>query len=214
MVKTSIYNLRGEKEKDLDLNPEIFEVKENPSVLAQQVVVQMANKRKAISHTKTRDEVSGGGRKPFRQKGTGRARAGSSRSPLWVGGGVTFGPRKTRNYSKRVLKKIRSRSLRMLLSDKIKNKKFIILKDFDLPKISTSQIQAVFEKLPIEEGNILVVLDKMNVNVELSLANIPFAKSIRVENLSTLNLMKYDYIVITHDAVDKLGKILENKDVK
>ncbi len=211
MVKTSIYNLEGKTTKDINLNPEIFEVKENPFVLAQVVTAQMANQRRAISHTKTRGEVSGGGKKPFKQKGTGRARAGSSRSPLWIGGGVTFGPRNIRNYSKKIPSNIKTQALKMLLSEKIKNKKFIVLESFHLPKISTSKIQAFFEKLPIEEGSILVVLSEMNANVELSLANIPFAKVVRVENLSVLNLMKYDYVVATHDSVEKFSKIFQNK---
>jgi len=211
MVKISIYNLEGKTIKDINLNPEIFGVYENPFVLAQVVAAQMANSRSAISHTKTRGEVSGGGKKPWRQKGTGRARAGSTRSPLWIGGGITFGPRNIKNYSKRIPSKIKTQAIKMLLSEKIKNKKFIVLDSFQLPKISTSQIQALFEKLPIEEGSILVVLSEMNANVELSLANIPFAKVVRVENLSALNLMKYDYVVATRDSVEKLSKIFQNK---
>lgn len=213
MVKTSIYNLEGKTLKDINLNPEIFEIKENPIVLAQVVTSQMANRRNATAHTKTRGEVSGGGKKPFKQKGTGRARAGSTRSPLWIGGGVTFGPRNTRNYSKRIPSNINTQALKMLLSEKIKNKKFIVLDNFQLPKISTSKIQALFEKLPIEEGSVLVVLDRMNANVELSLANIPYAKVVRAENLSVLNLMKYDYVLITRDSVEKLSKIFQNKKV-
>lgn len=209
MAKTAVYNLKGEKVSEKELIQTIFDVKSNEAVLTQSINQKLANRRNSIAHTKTRGEVSGGGRKPYKQKGTGNARAGSTRSPIWIGGGITFGPRNVRNFSKRIPNKINSSAIKMILTDKAKSKKLIILDNFNMPKISTKQVYEIFSKLPIEDGKILVVLDKMEVNTELSLANITYTKVTKVENLNILDLSKYDYLVTTLAGLDKIKEILK-----
>jgi len=209
MSKIAVYNLEGKAVSELD--SVILVEKENPVLLSQVVVAGLANRRHAIAHTKNRGEVSGGGRKPFKQKGTGNARAGSTRSPLWIGGGQTFGPRSNRNFSKRLPQAMLQTALKMALSDKIKSKHLIIVDELKLDKISTKNIQGILEKLPIEEGKILVILPQLDVNVELSFANISYAKVIKSENLNILDLTKYDYILTTVTSWQKIVKILSNK---
>ena len=214
MVKAKIYNMQGKEVAEKLLSEDIFGLKFNPQVVTQAINTQLANKRRPIAHTKNRGEVRGGGRKPFRQKGTGNARAGSTRSPIWIGGGVTFGPRNNRNFSKRIPQKIVNSALRMALSQKTKEKKVIILEKFDLPEISTKQVENVFQNLPIQEGKILVILPKINVNLELSVANLPYLKTIQAENINIVDLVKYDYLVVTAEGLEKIGSILGKKQKK
>lgn len=212
MDNIAIYNMAGEKKSEQPNN--IFIKKENPVLLSQVVQTQLANRRAAIAHTKNRGEVRGGGRKPFKQKGTGNARAGSNRSPLWIGGGLTFGPRHNRHYAKRLPQAMLQKALKMALSEKIQAKKLIILDEFKLAKISTRQVQAVLEKLPIDEGKILVILPALDVNLELSFANIPYAKVIKSENINILDLSGRDYILTTVVGWTKIQDILGVKMAK
>lgn len=214
MSKVAIYNLEGVTSSSKTLNDSVFSVAENGNVISQTVVWQQNNQRKANAHTKMRGEVSGGGRKPHKQKGTGRARAGSSRSPLWTGGGITFGPRNDRNYKTRLPKVMRQNAIKMALSQKIKEKKLIVLDSFKLEKINTAKVRQIFEKLPIEEGKILVILEKLDANIELSLANVPYVKVIKVENINIIDILKYDYIVTTLNATDMIVKNLTCEEVK
>lgn len=209
MTKISVYNLEGKVVAEENLSPEIFSVAEKPNLIAQAIRVQLANRRQSIAHTKNRGEVSGGGRKPFKQKGTGNARAGSTRSPLWVGGGVTFGPRKTRNFSLRLPQKMRQSAIKVVLSGKAKEKKLIILNDLELSEISTQKLVGILQKLPIEEGKILVILPEMNANFELSAANLPYLKIIKTDNLNVLDLINYDYILLTTDSLKKIKEIFK-----
>lgn len=207
MSKIAVYNLVGEQVATEDLPG--FEVSENPVLFAQVANTLRANRRQVLANTKNRGEVSGGGRKPFKQKGTGNARAGSTRSPLWIGGGVTFGPTKSRNFKKRINARMNNLALKMVLSEKIKAKKLIILDKFDLPKISTKQVYEIFSCLPIEKGKILVILPELNANAELSLANIPYTKLIKTDNLNLLDLSKYDYLVTSTDGLEKIKKVVK-----
>lgn len=209
MNKIAVYNLEGKAVSEQDAA--ILVEKENPVLFSQVVVAGLSNRRHAIAHTKNRGEVSGGGKKPFKQKGTGNARAGSTRSPLWIGGGLTFGPRRNRNFSKRLPQTMLQTALKMALTDKIKSKHLIIVDVLKLDKISTKNIQGILEKLPIEEGKILVILPKLDVNIELSFANISYAKVIKTENLNILDLTKYDYILTDKNAWEKIVKILSHK---
>lgn len=202
--KVAIYNLEGKKVADENLAADIFAKTINQKLIAQAALTQLANKRSAISHTKTRGEVSGGGRKPFKQKGTGRARAGSNRSPLWIGGGVTFGPRKDRHYQQRLNKKMRSLALKQALSEKLKTKRLIVLTELKIDKISNRKLNDIFEKLPIEEGKLLIILAKLNANIELSLSNIAYAKVIKAENINLFDLLKYDYVITDKSGLDKI----------
>lgn len=212
MSKIAVFNLEGKEVANKEVAS--FEVKENPVLFAQAVATALANRRNPIANTKTRGEVSGGGKKPFKQKGTGNARAGSTRSPLWIGGGITFGPTNARNFKKRIPSRITNYVLKMVLAEKIAAKKFILLENFNLPKISTKQVYNIFAKLPIQEGKILVILSELNVNAELSLANISYAKVIKAENINVLDISKYDYIVTTIAGLDKLMQSLRLADKK
>lgn len=214
MIKTKIFNMAGKEIAEKSVSEEVFSKKINPKVITQAVLVALANKRQPIAHTKTRAEVRGGGRKPYRQKGTGNARAGSIRSPIWVGGGITFGPRSSRNFSKRIPQKMKNLALKMALSEKVRTKKLIVLKDMEMPKISTGEAEKFLQNLPLEEGKILVVLPKMNVNLELSLANLPYLKTIQVKNLNILDLLKYDYLITTVEGSEKIEKQLAGGEKK
>lgn len=197
--------------KTMDASNTIFDVAINSNLISQAARRQLANRRNAIAHTKTRGEVSGGGKKPWKQKGTGRARAGSSRSPIWIGGGITFGPRKTRNFSQKLPQKMRQKAIYMALSEKNKNHKLIVVESLQFSKIATSAMQSFLEKLPIEEGKILIILDKTNVNVELSAANVPYTKVIQAQNINILDLLKFDYIVTDMAGVKAIQTIFGAK---
>lgn len=197
----------GQKDASLEISPDVFGLKPNHKLISQVVLAHLANRRKPTAHTKTRGEVSGGGKKPWRQKGTGNARAGSSRSPLWRGGGVTFGPRKNRNYSKKIPSKISNSALKMVLSLKFKENKIIVTPILKVDKISTSQMQSFFEKLPIKEGKIILVLAKTDVKLELSVSNLGYLKTILPDGLNVIDILSSDYIV-----TDKAGlKAIEEK---
>lgn len=199
-----VYNLDGIEVGQKSLSSAVFSKKAKPQVIAQAVDQKQANRRGVIANTKIRGEVSGGGRKPFKQKGTGNARAGSTRSPLWIGGGVTFGPRKQRNFKKRMPKMMNRLALQAVLSQKYQDGKIVILNDFKLPKVSTRQVYEIFSHLPFEEGKILVILENLEFTTELSLANIPYAKVVKSDNLNILDLLKYDYILTTVGAIEKI----------
>jgi large subunit ribosomal protein L4 len=208
MSKIKIYNLEGVESSEITVDA-VLTASENSNLISQAVRIQNANTRNAIAHTKNRGEVSGGGKKPWKQKGTGNARAGSSRSPIWKGGGVTFGPRNTRNYSLRLNSKMRQGALASVLSDIIKENKFIVVQDFDLKEISTKKFIAILGKLPVEDGKILIILDKINRELELSVANLQYVKVIKTENLNVVDLLKYNYVVATADALTKITENLK-----
>lgn len=204
-MKVKVFASRGQKTTDLEI-PGMLDIKINHNLIAQAVQRNMSNRRRVIAFTKDRGEVSGGGAKPFRQKGTGRARAGSSRSPIWIGGGVTFGPRK-RNFSKVLPRKMLQKSILMALAEKLKNNRLIVVSEFKFPKVSTKQIQQFLEKLPFEEGKILIVLAKTCVNLELSVANLPYIKIILVQNLNLFDLLKYDYLLTDTKGLEAIFKV-------
>lgn len=208
MSKIKIYNLEGVESSEVAIDA-VLTADENSNLISQAVRIQNANARNAIAHTKDRSEVSGGGKKPWKQKGTGNARAGSSRSPIWTGGGITFGPRNTRNYGLRLNSKMRQGALASVLSDIIKEKKFIVVKDFDLKEISTKKFVAILEKLPVEEGKILIIIDKINRELELSVANLSYVKVIKTENINVVDLLKYNYVLTTADALTKITENLK-----
>ena len=160
----------------------------------------MANQRKVIAHTKDRSEVRGGGRKPWRQKGTGRARHGSRRSPIWKGGGVTFGPTKDRVFDKKINKKMRRKALLMVLSAKAKNNLLLLLDKFDLNQAKTKLMAEVLKKLPIK-GSVLIALPKIEKNIILAARNIPRVKTIEARNLNPLDLLSFKYLIISKEAI-------------
>jgi len=195
------YNQKGEKIGQTRLPKEIFKVPVNPDLVYQVVVSQMANRRRVVAHTKIRAEVRGGGRKPWRQKGTGRARAGSIRSPLWRGGGVTFGPRKNKVFKKKIPKKMKRKALLMVLSGKIKNNLLILLEKVKIEKPKTKLITEIFKKLPCKEKSSLIVLSKIDKNLILAARNLPEVKTIEARNLNCLDLISFKYLIIPKEAI-------------
>lgn len=203
MIELAIYNQKGEKVDKIKIAKEISQTEINPTLIHQAVITYLANHRQATADTKTRGEVSGGGRKPWRQKGTGRARAGSIRSPLWRGGGINFGPANDRNYSLRFNKKMRQKALLMALNSKIKDKKFFIVKDFAIKEPKTKQFTALLDKLSLQNVSILLILSKSDLIVGLSAANLPYVNTIMLENLNTYDILKYD-VLLTNSATLKI----------
>ena len=200
IMKVLIYNQKGEEIGNALLPKEIFEVKINSDLIHQVAISQMANQRKVIAHTKDRSEVRGGGRKPWRQKGTGRARHGSRRSPIWKGGGVTFGPTKDRVFDKKINKKMRRKALLMVLSAKAKNNLLLLLDKFDLNQAKTKLMAEVLKKLPIK-GSVLIALPKIEKNIILAARNIPRVKTIEARNLNPLDLLSFKYLIISKEAI-------------
>lgn len=197
-VKLPIYNQAGEKTLEMDVNPKIFGLKKPDSGLIHQSVrVQLANARAPIAHTKRRGEVSGGGKKPWRQKGTGRARAGSIRSPLWRGGGVVFGPRSTRNFSLKMNRTAFRQALFTVLSDKARSNKLVILEQ--LPKMAkTKEFIKAFGGLTDKLGfkKYVLVLAQHNHELERSAQNLPNAKVLIANSLNVVDLLKYDPLIL------------------
>jgi len=157
MAKLNIYNQKAEKTGDIEVSDKVFGVKMSEALIHQAVVAQMANERQVIAHTKGRAEVRGGGKKPWKQKGTGRARAGSSRSPIWIGGGVTFGPTKERNFSKKINKKMKQKALLMAISDRVKNGEIIVLDNLNTKEFKTKVMDTILKNI---EKNILEIKNK------------------------------------------------------
>ena len=212
-MKTLLHNEKGEKVGEESLPEEIFKVKVSPDLVHQVMVAQMANKRQGTAHTKDRGEVSGGGRKPWAQKGTGRARHGSIRSPIWIGGGVAFGPRKERNFKKDIPKKMRRKALLMVLSSKAENGYLILLDNLNLDKISTKKMVEILNKQEYkEEGSqdpkkkkrvrsCLIVLPKKSDIIYKSARNIPKTKVIEARNLNVLDLLSHKYLVMPKESL-------------
>jgi len=208
-VKINVYNQKAESVGTLDLNDKIFAVTPNADLLHQAVTTQMANERQVLAHTKTKAEVSGGGKKPWRQKGTGRARSGSSRSPLWIGGGIIFGPRKDRNFKKRINQKMKQKALFMALSDKINHNSLVILDKFDLPEFKTKTFNTFLTQLEKkvikdERRSVLVINDAKDEKVKYSGRNLEGVEIINLENINLVELLKYKNLLLTSEAVKKL----------
>ncbi|MDO8486304.1 MAG: 50S ribosomal protein L4 [Candidatus Staskawiczbacteria bacterium] len=205
-MKVAIYNQEGKKVEEITLPKEIFDVKLNSDLLHQIVVSQMANKRQITAHTKDRSEVRGGGKKPWRQKGTGRARHGSIRSPLWRGGGITFGPRKERVFEKDVPKKMRRKALFMVLSEKAKGNLLIILDKIQIDKPKTKEIAKTLNKLPCKENSCLIALNEYDKKVFLSARNIKKTNIVEARNLNVIDLMSSKYLLMEKNTIKTLEK--------
>jgi len=205
-MKVDLYKQSGEKSGTLDLPKEIFEIPFNEELIHQALVRQLANKRVAIAHTKTRAEVRGGGRKPFRQKGTGNARQGTIRSPLLRGGGIVFGPRNNRNFAKDMPKKQRRKALFSALSEKARNNEIIGLEAYEAKEAKTKDFAAMLKKLPIER-NALVVIPEKNTIIQKSSSNLANAKTILASYLNIHDLQKYKKIIFLKDSITKLEEV-------
>ncbi|MBI5404939.1 MAG: 50S ribosomal protein L4 [Candidatus Kerfeldbacteria bacterium] len=205
MPSVKLYNLEGAAAGTTELPDRIFGVKVKSDVVEQAVLAQRNNARVAIAHTKTRGEVRGGGKKPWRQKGTGRARHGSIRSPIWKGGGVTFGPRNTRNFSVKINKKQKQQALFMALSDKVANERLILVDQLTLAQPKTKLFAQIMKKLPIK-GSTLVVLPGANMALIKSSRNIPGVTPIRGDSLNVLDVVKHVSILMPAESVDVITK--------
>lgn len=213
MPKINIYNQKGERVGEESISDKIFNAKMNLALVHQAVTAQMANERQVLAHTKVKSEVRGGGKKPWKQKGTGRARAGSSRSPLWIGGGVTFGPLKTRNFSKKINKKMKQGAIFMTLSDKLENKNLLVLDKLEMDEFKTKSFIAMIEKLgkamEIKKGekrSLLVVNDKKDEKVRNSGRNISGVKIINFDNINIVDLLGSKKLILTLETVKKIEK--------
>jgi large subunit ribosomal protein L4 len=205
MAVADVYNMEGEKVSEVDLNDDIFNVAVKPHVLHEVVVMQLACRRAGTSSTKGRSEVRGGGQKPYRQKGTGRARAGSRRSPLWRGGGVVFGPT-PRDFGYRVPKKVRRSALKMALSSKLQEKALTVVDRLHLEVAKTKRFAQILAALNTEE--VLIVTAEKDENVELSARNLPYAKVLRSEGLNVYDVLKYKNIILVEPAIGKIQERL------
>lgn len=205
MPRVAMYDMSGAQVGEIDLNDDVFGIKPNNAVLYDFVKMQLANKRVGTSSTKTRAEVRGGGKKPWRQKGTGRARAGSSRSPIWKGGGIIFGP-KTRDYSYRLPRKVRRLAMRSALSSKVLDENIVVLEslNFDVPK--TKLMIQTLENLNITSKALIVTADG-DENTNRSARNIPGIKSLRADYINVYDLLNYDTLLITKDAVAMVEEV-------
>ncbi len=212
MIKAAVYNLEGKEIEKMELSSEVFGVTPKVDVLHQVVTGYLSNKRQPLAHTKTKGEVRGGGRKPWKQKGTGRARHGSSRSPIWVGGGITFGPRKERNYLVKINKKVKIGAMCMALSDKLNNNGVIIIDKMAIKEPKTKlvfgAVKNLFEKLGKEmKGKGLLVTDD-NKDVKRASRNLEKIKNVRGADLNILETVGSDYLIFEKSAVVALEKRL------
>lgn len=206
MPKISIYNQEGKAVGELALNDAHFGVKPNPALVHEVVVAQRANARKAIAHTKTRGEVRGGGKKPWKQKGTGRARQGSIRSPQWVGGGITFGPTSERNFSQKVNKKAKRAALFMALSDKVASSKLVVLDAMNTEPAKTKLAAQVMKNLPVER-TVLIVAPGSSPSLMRMIRNLPNVKLVTANSVNIEDVLGYRSVVFLKDAVAAFDKI-------
>ena len=204
MANVSVYNIEGKEVGTIDLNDAVFGVEVNEHLVHMAVVSQLANKRQGTQKAKTRSEVSGGGRKPWRQKGTGHARQGSTRAPQWTGGGVVFAP-VPRDYSFKLNKKEKRAALKSVLTSKVADGKFVVVDDLKLDEIKTKKFVEVLNNLKVEKA--LVVLNDMDTNVIASAANLPTVKTAQTNELNVFDALKYDTVVVTKAAVATIEEV-------
>jgi large subunit ribosomal protein L4 len=205
MAKVDVYNMEGAVVGSIELTDTIFGIEPNEDVMHRVVLNQLANRRQGTHSTKTKSEVSGGGRKPYRQKGTGRARQGSTRSAQWVGGGIIFGP-KPRDYSYTLPKKMRRLAMKSALTSKFNSGSLIVLDTLELSEIKTRSMIRVLENIGASRSALVVLSDK-NENVERSARNIVGIKLARVNTINVFDILKFDKFVVTKAAVEKVQEV-------
>ena len=204
MATVAVYNTEGKEVDKLELNDSVFGVEINEHLVHLAVVAQLANKRQGTQSAKTRAEVRGGGRKPWRQKGTGHARQGSTRAPQWTGGGVVFAP-KPRDYSKKLNKKEKANAIKSVLTSKVNDEKFIVLDEFKLDEIKTKKFVEVLDNLKVSKA--LVVTKDNDQNLVYSAKNVPNVKTALTNTINVYDILKYDTVVITKDAVAAIEEV-------
>lgn len=205
MPKVNVYNMLGEQTEEMELKEDIFGIEVNENALHAVVKNQLANRRQGTQSAKTRAGVRGGGKKPWRQKGTGRARHGSTRSPIWTGGGVTFAP-KPRDYSYKVPKKVKKLAIKSALSSKVLDKEIIVLDKLSLESPKTKEMAKILANVKADKKS-LIVMDEKDINVIKSAKNIPNVKTTLVNTLNAYDILKFDSFIITKDAVNKVEEV-------
>ena len=204
MANVSVYNIEGKEVGSIELNDAVFGVEVNEHLVHMAVVNQLANNRQGTQSAKTRSEVSGGGRKPWRQKGTGHARQGSTRSPQWTGGGVVFAPT-PRDYSFKLNKKEKRAALKSALTSRVEENKFIVVDELNFDEIKTKKFQAVLNNLNVNKA--LVVLEDGNKNVEISAKNIPDVKTAHTNTINVYDILKYNTVIATKAVVAAIEEV-------
>lgn len=202
-LKVKIYNEEGNIVGEEKLDPGVFGVVPSSALIHQAVVAHEANARHVLAHTKDRGDVSGGGKKPWRQKGTGRARHGSIRSPIWVGGGVTFGPRSNRNYKEKINKKMKRKALLMTLSDKTAENRLLVLDKLIMTEYKTKRLSTMLKKLPVV-GNLLFVLPEVDKVIAKSAINLPKITTTTVTSMNLLDVLRAGTVLTTENGVKKM----------
>lgn len=210
-MKIDVYNQKGEVSGSTVLPKEIFQVPMNADLVHQVLISQTANKRQVGAHTQTRGEVRGGGKKPWRQKGTGRARHGSTRSPIWKGGGVSGGPRNDKNYAKDVPTKMRRKALFMVLSEKAKNNLLVVLDTMETDTQKTKEMASMMKKLPVNNFTRLVVSQNADKKTFLVARNIAKTGVSEARNLNVVDLLNYKYVLISKEGIKDLEKTFNKK---
>lgn len=206
MPKISLYNTTGKSVGEMELSDAIFGVKPNPALVHEAVIAQRANKRRSVAHTKTKGEVSGGGKKPWKQKGTGRARQGSTRNPQWVGGGVAFGPRSERNFTVKFNKKAKRAALFMVLSDKVANKQLLAIESIPTEAPKTKMVAEMIKKLPVGRTT-LIVSPASNPMLMRMVRNLPNVKLVTANSVSIEDVLGYRSVAFLKDAVGAFEKL-------
>lgn len=204
MATVKLYNQDGKAVGELALDAGLFEVKVNPALVHEAVIAQRANSRMAVAHTKDRGEVAGSGKKPWKQKGTGRARHGSRRSPIWVGGGVTFGPRNDRNFTVKINRTARRAALAMVLTDKVKSDRFVAVDSLELKDGKTKFVSSMLGKLPLSEKKTLIVLEPGNLKVVRAARNLQRVSTISAKSLNVIDLLAHDRVIASKQAIEAL----------
>ena len=205
MPKVDVLSVDGKKVKELELNENVFGIEPNENIVHSVIVNYLANQRQGTQNTKTRAEVSGGGRKPWRQKGTGRARQGSIRAPQWIKGGIALGPR-PRSYSYKINKKEKRLAIKSILSSKVAEKELVVLDKLELKEIKTANMVKVLNNVKAE-GKTLILLPANNENVLKSSRNIEGVKTLTVDTINAYDLVKYNNLVVTEETVKKLEEV-------
>ena len=205
MPKVDVLSVDGKKVKELELNENVFGIEPNENIVHSAIVNYLANQRQGTQNTKTRAEVSGGGRKPWRQKGTGRARQGSIRAPQWIKGGIALGPR-PRSYSYKINKKEKRLAIKSILSSKVAEKELVVLDKLELKEIKTANMVKILNNVKVE-GKTLILLPSNNENVQKSSRNIEGVKTLTVDTINAYDLVKYNNLVVTEDTVKKLEEV-------
>lgn len=208
MLKIKIFNSEGKEVGEKKLRDDVFGVEVKPELVHGVMVNVMANERRPYAHTKTRGDVRGGGKKPWKQKGTGRARHGSRRSPIWIGGGITFGPRNERDYTQKINRRVKQRAMMMSLSDKVADSKLVLVEAFNVKDGKTKESIGLLNKLPIKGGKVMLVSPETDAMLRRSIGNLKDVILRNAGDFGLLDVLRSEYVIMTPEVVDQLEQKL------